>query len=436
LTNYKSGSAWEYDEATDEYYLHLFATEQPDLNWDNPRVRFAVHQIMRYWLDKGVSGFRLDVINFISKNPDLPDAPVVNPDQRWQDGSLHYACGPKLHDYLQELGSILKDYNAFSVGEMPCVYDPSEIVKAVGSERNELGMVFQFEIVDLDNGPGGRFSPGTFSLSSLKSIVAKWQDFMYENDGWNALYLENHDQGRSIPRFTLAAPEYRAIAGKMLATFLGLQSGTVFIFQGQEIGMVNVPTSWDISYFRDIEFLNHWNETVQTYPDDLELHITTMKQAYLKSRDNGRTPMQWGPGRFAEFTSGDVPPWISVHDDYKVWNVAAQISDPESVFWYWAKVLKLRKTWADVFVYGKFALVDADNKNLFVYSRSFGEQIALVVLNFSETCVEWEPPKEALPVLARGKILLGNYVKGRSAVSPDTGKMTVRPFEGVVIVRN
>ncbi|KAL2814022.1 glycoside hydrolase superfamily [Aspergillus granulosus] len=431
--SYFSGSAWTYDEQTDEYYLHLFAPEQPDLNWENPKVRAAVHKIMRYWLDKGASGFRLDVINFISKDQRFLDVPVVDLTKPYPEGAKYYACGPRLHEYLQELGSILKEYDAFSVGEMPSVYDPVEILNAVGFERQELGMAFQFEIMDLDHGPQGKFSPGKLRLKELKSVVTKWQSFMYENNGWNALYLENHDQGRSISRFASEKPEYRALSGKMLATFLGLQSGTPFVYQGQEIGTVNLPKSWRIHDFRDLEAINFWNELTQAFPEDTKIHEQTIKELRLKSRDNGRLPMQWGPGKFADFTSGSAKPWIGVNEDYEEWNASSQVDDPSSVFNYWANILRLRKAWTDVFVYGSFTLVDEDHEELFVYTRAFDDTTAVVVNNFSEKEVEWAVPDVIATVLNEGRVLTGNVERQTTAIKGNS--IVVKPFEAFVVLR-
>jgi glycosidase len=252
-TGHFQGSAWEYDEATDEYYLHLFCKEQPDLNWENTKVRDAVHDIMRFWLNRGCDGFRLDVINFISKDQSFPDS-----DRTVHPGAEYYACGPRCHEFLQELGAILKEYDAFSVGEMPCVNDEQELIKAVRSDRGELSMIFHFELMDLDHGPQGKFSWRDWPLSELKTTATKWQRFMIDNDGWNALYLENHDQPRSVSRFAHDDPEHREASAKLIAIFLGFQSGTPFIYQGQEIGMTNVPKDWPMEEYKDIDCLNHW----------------------------------------------------------------------------------------------------------------------------------------------------------------------------------
>ncbi|TQB75854.1 hypothetical protein MPDQ_001455 [Monascus purpureus] len=428
------GSAWEYDEATDEYYLHLFAVEQPDLNWENPKVRAAVHDIMRYWLDKGVSGFRMDVINMISKDQSFPDAPITNPNSPWQHGAQFYCNGPRIHEFLQDLGKILKEYDAFSVGEMPNVYDPAEIVKCVGFDRGELAMAFQFEIMDLDQPAPTKFLPKKWEMSALKEVVSRWQTFMYENDGWNALYLENHDQGRSICRFASPKPEFRAYSAKMLATFLGLQSGTPFVYQGQELGLANVPDSWGIDKFRDLETLNYWkDEILQHHAQDTEYQEMTMKEIRLKSRDNGRLPMQWNKEKFAGFTTG-TEPWIGVNEDYEEWNAAAQVGNPDSVFEYWAQILRLRKKYKNLFAYGSYKLIDEPNQDLFAYLRAYGDQTALILTNFTEKEVGWTVPSEVVPILKGGTLLVENRNHDRS-ISSD-GTITVQPLEAFAVLLN
>ncbi|OAQ93695.1 glycoside hydrolase family 13 protein [Purpureocillium lilacinum] len=247
------GSAWSYDEHTGEYYLRLFAREQPDLNWENPAVVREVHDVMDFWLSKGVDGFRMDVINLISKTPGFPDAPITIPHDEFQPAHIHYAYGPRLHEFLRGLRRILDKYDAFSVGEMPWVDDERDVIRAVAADRMELNMIFQMDIVSIDYGPEGKFSPKPWTLPSLKAIVEKWQTYMYNNNGWNALFLENHDQSRSVSRFTPHRPTSRKYAATMLATFIGLQAGTLFIYQGQELGMANLPESWPTEEYKDVE---------------------------------------------------------------------------------------------------------------------------------------------------------------------------------------
>ncbi|KAK9370399.1 glycoside hydrolase superfamily [Lipomyces kononenkoae] len=417
------GSAWEYDANSDEYYLHLFAKEQPDLNWENPKVREAVHDIMRFWLDRGVDGFRMDVINFISKDPAMPDAPITIPTNKYQSGAKFFANGPRLHEYLQDLGKILKEYNAFSVGEMPLVFDLNEIIKVVGFDRNELNMIFHFEIVNMDHGPTGKYSPHSWPLTELKKIVNKWETFMQTNDGWNAVYLENHDQARSVSRFASDAPKFRKIAAQMLATFLGFQCGTIFVYQGQELGLANVPKTWGVDKYRDLESLNHYEEKAAAgEPKDVLDRILSEMQK--KARDNARTPMQWDTTANSGFSS--VTPWMDVNEDYKEWNAKAQVNDTSSVYAYWQSVFRLRREFKDVMVYGTFILVDDLNESVFAYKRVYGSSEALVVTSFKDTEIKWTVPKDYVET---GKILLTNY--DRSDIAEE---IVLQPFEAFVLL--
>ncbi|KAM0207971.1 hypothetical protein ACHAQI_007247 [Fusarium lateritium] len=425
--SYFGGSAWEYDESSGEYYLHLFAKEQPDLNWEHSPVRQAVHDIIRFWLDKGVDGFRMDVINFISKADGLPDAQVHIPGAKYQSGHEHYACGPRLHEYLQDIGKILKKYNAFSVGEMPAVQDPEEIIKSVGQNRGELNMIFNFEIVDMDHSDKGKFSPRKWAMQDLKAIVNKWQPFMYNAGGWNALYLENHDQSRSVSRYVSDKPVHRALSSKMLSTFLCFQSGTVFVYQGQELGMKNMPEEWEMTEHRDLETLNHWEEVKQMAGSDAAALEIARKEYQLKSRDHARTPVQWDATPNAGFTAG--APWIRVNDDYETWNAAAQVGTRDSVFEYWRSALTLRKELKNIIVYGAFELmdeVDEENDDVFAYQRSNRGQEVIIVCNFREHEVRWRVP--SCLGLKSGKVLLSNY----PPVDPTQETFVLRPFEAFV----
>ncbi|KAK9323672.1 glycoside hydrolase superfamily [Lipomyces orientalis] len=417
------GSAWEYDEKSGEYYLHLFFKDQPDLNWENPRVRDAVHDIMRFWLDRGVDGFRMDVINYISKDPEMPDAPITNPNTQYQNGRMYYATGPRLHEYLQGLGEILKEYNAFSVGEMPSVFEPTEIIKAVGFERNELNMIFQFEIVNLDHGRSGMYTPRTWQLTELKTIVNKWQTFMQTNDGWNALYLENHDQARSVSRFASDAPAVRKLAAKMLATFLGFQSGTLFVYQGQELGLANVPKEWGFDKYRDLWSLNIYDARAAAGASKEELDSIRVEMQ-KKARDNARTPMQWDTTVNAGFST--VRPWMDVNEDYKEWNADSQKNDSDSVYAYWQSIFRLRREFRDVLVYGTFSLLDASNDSVFAYTRVYGSSEVLVITSFKDFDVKWTLPNE---YIKRGKVLLSNYDKKDVG-----GEIVLRPFEALVLL--
>ncbi|KAK6715560.1 hypothetical protein SNK04_006507 [Fusarium graminearum] len=422
--SYFRGSAWEYDPASDEYYLHLFAKEQPDLNWEHAPVREAVHDIIRFWLDKGVDGFRMDVINFISKSEGLPDAPITVLGSEYQFGHDHYACGPRLHEYLRDIGSILKEYDAFSVGEMPAVQDPEEIIKSVGENRGELNMIFNFEIVDMDHGDQGKFSAKKWEMKELKTIVNKWQTFMYNNKGWNALYLENHDQSRSISRWVSDKPVYREMSAKMLSTFLCFQSGTVFVYQGEELGMANMPPDWEMTEHRDVETLNHWEELKRTTGSDAKVLELARKEYQLKARDHARTPVQWDSSPNAGFTTGK--PWIRVNDDYQQWNAATQTNTKGSVFDYWRSALSLRKELKDIVVYGDFELLDAENSDIFAYARSDGKQKLIVVCSFRDREIAWPVP--ASTGLQSSKVLLSNYPE----IDLSQDVISIRPFEAFV----
>ncbi|KAK9368827.1 glycoside hydrolase superfamily [Lipomyces kononenkoae] len=417
-----TGSTWEYDDKSDEYYLHLFAKEQPDLNWENPKVRTEVNNIIRFWLDRGVDGFRLDAINFISKDLDFPDAPITNPSAKYQDATIHYANGPRLHEYLRGMGQILREYDAFSVGEMGSFNDPNEVIKVVAEEREELNMIFQFEIVTMDASTAGRYFPRKWMLSELKRIVNKWETYMYENHGWNALYLENHDQGRSVSRFASDKPEFRSYAAKMLATFLGLQSGTVFVYEGQELGMANMPNTWGIDRFKDLESINFYNEVVESGASE-EVVQVVLADLRKKGRDNSRTPVQWDSTAFAGFST--VQPWMDVIDDYKEWNAASQVNDPLSVYSYWRSIFELRHGYKDIFVYGSFTLVDSTDEQVFAYARRYEDKVALVILSFAEEDYSWTVPEE---YLKQGQVLLSNY----GDVSMLKSDIIMRPFEAIV----
>lgn len=267
-------------------------------------------------------------------------------------------------------------------------------------------------------------------MSDLKSTVKKWQEIMIYNGGWNALYLENHDQGRVVSRFASDAPEFRAMSGKMLATFLALQSGTVFVYQGQELAMANVPADWTIDDFRDIETLNHWHELIAAYPDDKERQAVAMGEYRIKSRDNARTPMQWNKAAHAGFTTGEKP-WINVHGDYETWNAEAQVSQPDSVYHYWAGLLRLRLERKDVFIYGDFGIYGTADKDVFAYMRaSESEGAALVVTNFTAEAVSWKIPVEVESFGSEGQRIIGNYGTTPTVSGGDT--IELRPFEAVV----
>jgi len=258
----EANSAWTWNEKTQEYYLSLFTPEQPDLNWENPDVRAAIHDVLRFWLDRGVSGFRMDVINLISKVQDFPDAEITVPSNNYQPGDKFYANGPRLHEFLKALNrDVLSKYDTLTVGEMPFVRDEDEIIRVVGAQNEELNMIFSFDLVDIDNVPGDfKFTLHPWDARDLKKIVNRLQRLMLERDGWNSLFVENHDQPRSVSRYTDDSDEWREYGAKLLALMQTTLAGTLYVYQGEELGMRNAPPSWDESEYKDIESINFFKK--------------------------------------------------------------------------------------------------------------------------------------------------------------------------------
>jgi oligo-1,6-glucosidase len=415
-----SGSAWQYDSQTDEYYLHLFSKKQPDLNWENPQVRQAVFDMMTWWLDKGIDGFRMDVINMISKVPGLPDAPVTGTGPH-QWGGQYFLHGPRLLEFLGEMKArVLSHYDIFTVGETPLV-TTEHAVDITHEERGALNMLFHFEHVMLDQDRSsslGKWQPLPLRLVELKQVMSRWQKDL-ENKGWNSLYLSNHDQPRAVSRFGDDG-KYRLESAKLLATFLHTLQGTPYIYQGEEIGMTNVafPTLDD---YRDIETLNFHREWVKERGGDPTQALTVI---HARSRDNARTPVQWDDSASAGFTTGT--PWIKVNPNYPDINVQRARIDPDSVFHYYRKLIRLRRE-HPVIVYGCYDLLCEAHEQIYAYTRTLENERLLVILNFSA-----DTPVFALPTHVRftdRKLLIGNY-------PVDAGEeiklLTLRPYEARV----
>ncbi|AUJ25038.1 glycoside hydrolase family 13 protein [Virgibacillus dokdonensis] len=368
-----SGSAWKYDEATDEYFLHMFSEKQPDLNWENPDVRNDVYQMMRWWLDKGIDGFRMDVINLISKDQTMPER-EPDPGKELVSAFEFHMNGPRIHEFLQEMNQkVLADYDILTVGEMPGV-TVEDAKLYTGEEREELNMVFHFEHMGLWNGPDGKWSNMPWKLTDLKEILSKWQ-YGLEHEGWNSLYWNNHDQPRVVSRFG-NDKEYHEKSAKMLATLLHGMKGTPYIYQGEEIGMTNVQFP-SIDDYEDIELINWYNERLAQghHKEDL------MQAIYAIGRDNARTPMQWNDKPHAGFTTGQ--PWLNVNPNYTTINTEAALADPNSIFYYYQQLIALRKQEPTI-IYGKFDLLLEDNEEIFAYTRKHQEDTLLVVCNFTD----------------------------------------------------
>ncbi|MFD6438372.1 alpha-glucosidase [Peribacillus sp. NPDC060186] len=408
------GSAWKYDAATDEYYLHLFSKKQPDLNWEHPELREEIYSMMKWWLDKGVDGFRMDVINFLSKDQRYLDGDVGYEKQHG-DGSPFFMNGPRIHEFLQEINQrVLSGYNLITVGEMPGV-SPDEAKLFTGKERGELHMVFQFEHMDLGGGPEGKWSNNKWELSDLKRTLSKWQIGL-EEDGWNSLYWNNHDQPRIVSRFGDDG-KYRVESAKMLAVCLHMLQGTPYIYQGEELGMSNVIFE-RIEEYRDIETLNSYEELVNSYGWTEE---RMMEAIYARSRDNARTPVQWNDSRNAGFTTGT--PWIGVNSNYPEINAEKAYNDPNSIFHFYKKLIQLRKK-HEIIVYGRYELLWPDDEQIFAYTRTLDEEKLLVLCNFKDYEASYSIPEELDAMSAT--LLIGNYEQlpiGEISVKP------LRPFE-------
>jgi len=403
-----SGSTWEFDPASGEYYLHLFSRKQPDLNWENPEVRTAVYETMNWWLDRGVDGFRMDVINLISKDPALPDAPV-KPGARFGDGFPFYACGPRIHEFLHEMHQEVfrgRDKPVLSIGEMPGV-TIADAVDFTDPARREVDMVFQFEHMGVDHGPDGKWSGAELDRGHLMSTLVRWQEGLADR-GWNSLYWSNHDQPRVVSRF--GDPErYWRESATALAAVLHLQRGTPFIYQGEELGMTDMPFG-SVDELRDIESLNYVAEALA---DDPEALPRVMERIRRIGRDNARTPMQWDASPAAGFTSGE--PWIAVNPNHRTINAAAQRDDPASVYGFYRELIALRHR-EPLVVTGAFRALDA---TLPVVSFAREQDGEALVLRANLSSVPASSPDPG------GEVVLANHTDPRR-------DGTLRPWEVVV----
>ena len=408
------GSVWEYDEKTGMYYLHLFSKKQPDLNWDNPVVRDEIFNMMDWWLQKGIDGFRMDVISLISKPAGLPDG-VPGP-----TGLASFelvANGPHEHEYLREMNRrVLSKYDLLTVGE--CAGVTLEEAKSYANlDGSELSMVFQFEHMGADFDPVlGRYAKQHKDLPKLKEILSRWQ-VKLDGIAWNSLYWDNHDQPRIVSRYGDDSEQYRETSAKMLATCLHMMQGTPYVYQGEELGMTNFPWT-SIDQINDIESLGNYRTFHEQGYMTEEEGVEMMRH---RSRDNARTPMQWDAGPEAGFTTGR--PWLPVNPNHTIINAAEQLKRPDSVFHYYQKLIALRKE-LDVIVHGHYALLEPEHPALFVYTRTLGDESLLVVCNFSGEDQTYCIPAE----YKDADILIANYPTKAPAG-------TVRPWEAVVYHR-
>jgi alpha-glucosidase len=384
---------------------------------------------MHFWLAKGIDGFRVDTVNKYSKHTSFPDAPIIDPTSYTQPAPQFWCNGPRIHEFIRELVEVMKEYKTFdgkelvTVGELSLTPEPEKVLEYVGAGRKELDMVFQFDITHLGQGTGSGFRDkydfAEWKLPEMKRIVEKWQRFIEGTDGWTTVFNENHDNGRSVSRFASDAPEWREKSAKMLCLWLVAQTGTLFLYQGQEIGMLNAPRERGIEEYKDVESLNFWDEAVRLAEDgcDPTRRERIMHGLRLMARDHARLPFQWDASENAGFSSGK--PWMRVHDLFKVINVEAQEKDAESVLEFYKRMLTLRKEHMDAFVYGAFELVEPENVSTFVFQKRFHDKMALVALNFTAS-------SQPAPASADMKLLVSSY--------PKTDSDTVQPFEGRIYV--
>ncbi|WP_347058413.1 alpha-glucosidase [Blastococcus sp. HT6-30] len=412
-----SGPVWELDEASGEYYLHLFDRRQPDLNWENPEVRAAIHDMMRWWLDRGVDGFRMDVINMISKDVaedgHLHDGPPL-PGSSLGDGSASYLCGPRIHEFLAEMHREVfagRDGAFLTVGEMPGV-TVEEARLFTDPARGEVDMVFQFEHVGLDHGTS-KWDLRPLRMRDLKASLGRWQAGLADV-GWNSLYWDNHDQPRAVSRFGDDSPEFRRDSATCLATLLHLHRGTPYVYQGQELGMANFPFT-SLEDFRDVESLNHHVQAVSAGQDPAEVLVALRTM----SRDNARTPVQWDASPNAGFTSGT--PWLAVNPDHVQWNAAAQRDDEGSVLAHYRRLIALRHE-LPVVALGDFAMLLPEHDDVYAFTRSLDDVTLLVVCNLSRTAFRLAG---LLPDAPAAELVLGNL--------PGDDPAELRPWEARVL---
>ena len=410
------GSAWEYDPQTQMYYMHLFSKKQPDLNWENEKVRQEVYDMMKFWCDKGIDGFRMDVISMISKDQSFPDGEMNN--SLYGDFGPYCVHGPRIHEFLQEMNrEVLSKYDIMTVGETSGV-TIEEAQKYAGEARNELNMVFQFEHVENGSGDYGKWTTEKYDFKEFKRIMIKWQEEL-QGKAWNSLFLGNHDQPRSVSRFGNDNPAYRETSAKMLATCLHMMQGTPYVYQGEELGMTNVYFD-KLEDYRDIESINFFTELTEA---GLMTPEYMMKCLMLRSRDNARTPMQWDDSAQAGFTDG--APWITVTPNYTEINAAQQLEDPNSIFYYYQKLIRLRKE-KDIIVYGGFEPLYRDDEQIFAYIRRQDQEKLLTVCNFSDKNAEMEIPEE----FKGAECLITNLDR-----TVFEGKIVLKPYEAFVLYK-
>jgi trehalose-6-phosphate hydrolase len=410
------GSAWKLDEKTGQYYLHLFDVTQADLNWENEKVRNEVYDMMHFWFEKGIDGFRLDVINLISKNQDFPNDDGTIPPG---DGRRFYTDGPRVHEYLHEMNErVLSKYDSITVGEMSST-TIEDCIRYSNPDSKELSMTFNFHHLKVDYPNGQKWEIGDFDFQALKNILSLWQVEMQKGGGWNALFWCNHDQPRIVTRYGNDG-KYHNESAKMLATTIHMMQGTPYVYQGEEFGMTN-PKFESITHYRDVETLNYY----QIMKDQGMPEQDIMEIIKHKSRDNSRTPVQWNDTENAGFTSGT--PWISVSENYTDINADDAIKDKDSIFYHYQKLIALRKEY-DIITYGDYELLNPEHPEVFSYKREYNNEVLLSINNFYDKHVTLNIEEDWQIDGFETSVLIANY--------PDFPKfgneISIRPYESVV----
>ncbi|MEP6615357.1 MAG: alpha-glucosidase [Ginsengibacter sp.] len=410
-----NGSAWKFDSLTNAYYLHYFSEKQPDLNWENPKLRREIYEMMNFWFNKGVDGFRMDVIPVISKDTTFPTLPT----KYNGDYVAYYADGPHVHEYLQEMyRESLGRYDVMSVAEGLGV-TTSTAHNFVDPERKELDMLYHFEGMGLGYLPGQfkQMDPNGYSLTEFKKIYSKW-DSVFAKKGWGTIYLGNHDQPRMVSRWGNDAPEYREASSKLLTTFILSMRATPYYYAGDELGMSNIKFD-KIEDYRDIETLNMYKK-IKNEGGDLQYFLTGQK---ISARDNGRTPFQWNETENAGFSKTN--PWLQVNPNYKTINVAAEEKDPNSPLHYFRKMVRLRKALPEL-VYGSYNLLDKKNPDVYAYTRTLNNKKVLVVMNFSGKDVAFKIPATAGTA---GTVLINNL----PGFKIKSGTLNLNPYQAIIV---
>ncbi|KAL5694739.1 hypothetical protein EMGR_002168 [Emarellia grisea] len=441
-----TGSVWEWDELAGEFCayfvilmlnlgltedqdLHIFGKNQPDLNWDCEEVRKELYSVLRFWLDKGVDGFRLDTMNLVSKTSSFPDAPISKEGSIWQPANYLFANGPHIHEYLQEMHEeVFSHYDCMTLAEMSCGVSAPEAVRYTSrfNARPELNLVIQFQHVELDCHDGDKWMLREWELPELKRIINEWQETLVKNGGWNTVWMENHDQPRGISRFTTNSPRFRALCAKLLALWQFTLQGTNLIFQGQELGMIN-PGLFSEDMNQDIETIQYWKAACEEAGSEAPHKLELAKKAIIqKGRDNTRIPIPWTEDPHGGFTDPKAKPWLPAFDHGGEWCHASQRHSPESVWSFYRSLITMRKANPTLY-YGSYECLDVENPIIWAYKRTSKHKCYLVVLNFSGCASSWNYVNHDVD-LSTSRLLMSNHMTCEASSTPDL--IFLRPFEG------